>query len=188
MPSSARMQILGSGTASEVYIFNFVTVVCDDGLVIRADSALIFPGRRLSQLYRNVSFDEGGRLLTADRADYYSGDERLQAWGGVVLEDTAQGSRMEGEQLDYLRASETRPRQRLTMTGTAVSATLVPGSMTPEQATPVEQIAGDTVGDPLLVIAPDSADETPPAVPAGSRILLGHFVVPGLNLVWVLPV
>ena len=186
VPFSDRMQILGSGTASEVYIFNRVTVVCDDGLVIRADSALIFPGRRLSQLYRNVSFDEGGRLLTADRADYYSGDERLQAWGGVILEDTAQGSRMEGDQLDYLRASDTRPQQRVTMTGSSVSATLVPGAATRNQGPPVE-VAGDSADAPLLVIAPDSVEEGTP-LPIGPRRVTVRYVVPALDLIWILPV
>ncbi len=141
------MQILGSGTAAEVYIFNRATVVCDDGLVIRSDSAVIFPAQRLSRLFGRVSFDEGGRVLTADRADYYSGDERLQAWGTVALEDSAQGSRMEGEQLDYLRASDTRPEQRITMTGPSVSATVVPRArQTPTAPVQPSLQVADTLG------------------------------------------
>ncbi|MEZ4414692.1 MAG: hypothetical protein R3E10_02990 [Gemmatimonadota bacterium] len=124
--SSDYWQALRQGTPTETHIFRRVSVACEDGLRIYADSAVILPPQNLSRLFGRVRFDEGVRLLTADRADYYSADERLLAWGSVVLADAGQGSRMEGAEMVYLRQTSARPRQRITMTGTNVRATLYP--------------------------------------------------------------
>ncbi|MEZ4423989.1 MAG: hypothetical protein R3E98_11285 [Gemmatimonadota bacterium] len=152
VPNFNLWRIFASGTPNETHIFTGVTVVCADGLVIRADSAVVVPSQSVSRLFRDVRFDEGGRLLTADRADYYSRDDRLQAWGSVVLVDSAQGSRVEGDELLYLRSGDTRPRQRITVTGPEVRATLRPQprprrpEVSDSVAAPVDSLPSDTAG------------------------------------------
>lgn len=158
VPNFNLWRIFASGTPNETHIFTGVTVVCADGLVIRADSAVVVPSQSVSRLFRDVRFDEGGRLLTADRADYYSRDDRLQAWGSVVLVDSAQGSRVEGAELLYLRSGDTRPRQRITVTGPEVRATLRPRPR-PRRV----EVPPDSVTAPRDALPPDStgAPEAP---------------------------
>ena len=136
------LTITQAGTLGETIYIGSPRIACADGSQIAADSAVVTPPLSLSRLLGRVSFTEENRTLTSDSARYQTDIDRLLAWGGVVLADSAGGSTLRGDTLVYLRAGTARDEDDLTVTGPRVEATLVP--------------AADSSGappDPYLVIA-----------------------------------
>ncbi len=143
-------------TPSETHFFTRVTFSCDDGTIIYADSAIVSPNQRLSQWFGNVSFNEEGRELLADRATYRSDIDRLDAFGNVSLIDTT-GSELEGENLVYIRDAENQKNAHLTMTGLAGAqprARIIPGQSGADSS----EATVDSVPEPVdgSVLPPDS--------------------------------
>src|SRR5690606_1151607 len=64
---------------------------------------------RQVSLFRNVVYQDTAKSLRADRAQYNSQMRHLAAEGSVVLQDLAQGSRIDSPTLDYFEAMEGRP-------------------------------------------------------------------------------
>ena len=133
---SRLLNFVARGTAAEAIFISRPVISCEDGARIVSDSAIIVPSQNLSRLFGNVRFAEQSRTLTAARADYYSRQDRLHAWGGVVLSDPLQGSTIDGDTVVYLRAGDTRVLDRITVTGRTVHATLVPRPAPPVVARP----------------------------------------------------
>jgi len=90
--------------------------VCDDGVQIWADSAVAYSADALSHLIGRVRYLDGSRELTADEARYFSEVGRLQAQRDVVVIDRADGSRVENGDLVYLRQTDFRAEESMTVT------------------------------------------------------------------------
>lgn len=183
-------------TPSETHFFTDVTFSCDDGTLISADSAIVSPPQQLSQWFGNVSFNEEGRELKADRATYRSDIDRLDAFGNVSLVDTT-GSELEGDNLVYIRDGDGSQPTQLTMTGLGgrqPRARIVPGetdapaavdssglegassgdsttseTSAPEGAAPADTSAADSTASPLLE---RQSRTTEPYVVTADRIII----------------
>ncbi|HUP52573.1 MAG TPA: hypothetical protein VM198_08855 [Longimicrobiales bacterium] len=90
--------------------------VCSDGVQIWADSAVAYSADALSHLMGSVRFVDRTRELRANEARYVSNVGRLQANGNVVVVDQADGSRVENGDLVYLRQTDFRPEESMTVT------------------------------------------------------------------------
>lgn len=170
---------VAQGSPSETHFFTRVTVRCDDGSEIYADSAIVSPTQRLSQFFGNVTFTEEGRELNADRATYRNDIDRLDAFGNVSLIDTT-GSELEGDNLVYLRGGGNQQGTHLTMTGLGGAqprALIVPGQSssdsieadTTQSPPPVDSLtvlgAPDTLAIDTLPPDPPPTDTLPPELP-----------------------
>ena len=147
--SSRQWNFVARGTPAETHWFTRALFVCRDGTRIYSDSAIVSPPQNLSQLFGNVSFSEEGRELTADRANYRTDIDRLDAFGNVVLDDSVGGSRIEGSNLVYLRAGSNRIQNQLTVTGIAGErprAMITPRPPPPDTAVVIDSIPPDSVG------------------------------------------
>ncbi len=92
---------------------------CSDDVKISADSAVSYSQLGYSDLIGNVRYTDLQRTLRADNARYFGRQGRLQAHGSVFLEDSAQGSTIRNGDLIYLRQSDTRKREQITVTTAA---------------------------------------------------------------------
>jgi len=121
-------------------------IACSDGVRIEADSAIAYSAQSMSHLMGNVRYHDGARELDADEARYFSNMGRLQATGHLFMRDTLQGSTIENGNLIYLRETDFRPQEEMTVT------------VGPDRVRPVA----------LLRIGPgpDTASARPAAVPA----------------------
>jgi lipopolysaccharide export system protein LptA len=91
-------------------------IICDDGVRIRADSAVTSTMQNMSHLMGNVRYSDGARQLTSDEARYFSQQGRLQAHGNVFLADTIRGSEIRNGDLIYLRQTSYRDEEEITVT------------------------------------------------------------------------
>jgi len=91
-------------------------IICDDGVRIRADSAVTSTMQNMSHLMGNVRYSDGARQLTSDEARYFSRQGRLQAHGNVFLADTTRGSEIQNGDLIYLRQTSYRDEEEITVT------------------------------------------------------------------------
>jgi lipopolysaccharide export system protein LptA len=93
--------------------------VCEGGVQIWADSAVAYQDEGVSHLIGAVRYLEAGRELLADEARYFSNLGRLQAQGHLSVRDEAQGLSIENGALVYLRRTEFREEETMTVvTGT----------------------------------------------------------------------
>lgn len=124
--------------------------VCSDGVQIWADSAVAYSLDALSHLIGSVRFQDGSRELTSVEARYFSNLGRLQASGEVVAVDREDGSRVENGELVYLRRTEFRDEETMTVArgadGIRPRATLTP-------APPDSAATGGEPSVPYTVIA-----------------------------------
>lgn len=90
-------------------------IICDDGVRIRADSAVTSTMQNMSHLMGNVLYRDGSRELTSDEARYFSQQGRLQANGNVFLRDTLRGSEIRNGDLVILRQTSFRDREEITV-------------------------------------------------------------------------
>jgi ABC-type uncharacterized transport system YnjBCD ATPase subunit/lipopolysaccharide export system protein LptA len=91
-------------------------VLCPDGEELRANSGRINRTLRDIYLYGDVFFQDSVQTLTANEATYNPGTARLWARGNVVYTDRREGSTLRGPELEYLRATESRPIAQMTAT------------------------------------------------------------------------
>ena len=88
---------------------------CDDGTRIEADSSVVFEATAFTQLFGQVVFRDEKRELHADRAQYFTRANRLQAQGSVLLTNLEDGSWVTGEDLVLLQENVDRPEEEVTM-------------------------------------------------------------------------
>lgn len=126
---------------------------CSDGVRIEADSAVAYSSQNLSQLFGNVRYRDDTRTLNADEARYFSRTGRLQASGSVVLEDEARGTVVRDGDLVYLRQTEYRDQEEITVT------------IGPDGVRPRARIlmTGAPAPDPSVTEAPMDSSGAPPA-------------------------
>ncbi|MGM0668193.1 MAG: hypothetical protein ACQET1_00655, partial [Gemmatimonadota bacterium] len=153
MPHFDRLTNLALSNGTRVTFFSAPVIVCAGGTRISADSAVVYEASNYTQLFRNVVFQDADSRLTADRANYFEEENRLRAWGDVVLNDLAQGSVIRGDTMVLLRAGPDGEEDRLTVTGRRPQAMLYPT----RQAAPLaEEPPSDSAG--AEVSMPDSAE------------------------------
>lgn len=90
--------------------------ICEGGVQIWADSAVAYEARGMSHFMGAVRYVEGGRELLSDEARYFSNLGRLQAQGHVSIRDESQGSLIENGDLVFLRETEERAEETMTVT------------------------------------------------------------------------
>jgi len=104
----------------------------------------------MSHLLGSVRYLEAGRELLADEARYFSDLGRLQAQGNMSIRDDAQGSSIENGELVYLRRTEFRDEETMTVVvgpdGVRPHAVLTPPSPDSGQADAVP-------GEPYSVVS-----------------------------------
>jgi lipopolysaccharide export system protein LptA len=110
---------------------------CNDGAEIRADSAVMFEATSYSQFFRNVYMRDGTRLLQADTANYQDRIGLLNAQGNVRVDDSSDGTKMQGDRLHYLRANHLRTEDILTMEGGGPTARFTPQPATDSTGSPI---------------------------------------------------
>ena len=91
-------------------------LVCEGGIQIWADSAEAFTSTNLAHLIGSVRYEDPTRTLVADEARYFSRVGRLQAQGEMKIEDRDEGSTIENGALVYLRRTEFRDEESMTVT------------------------------------------------------------------------
>jgi lipopolysaccharide export system protein LptA len=90
--------------------------LCEDGVEIWGDSAVAYSAQSMSQLIGNVRYRDRTRELTANEARYFSEVGRLQAQGRVRVTDSDDGSVIENGDLVYLRETDYRSEEEMTVT------------------------------------------------------------------------
>lgn len=158
-----------------VYYVSRPSIRCQDGVFMRADSAVAYPSQNRTELMGNVRFRDEFRELRSDEARYFSRLARLQASGHLFVLDTIRGSQIENGSLVLLRRTEFRSEEEMTVTrdrGVRPRARLY---LQPAPDTTVADTVGATVQPPLadslaeadsLGAVPDSAAVMEPSVPA----------------------
>ncbi len=91
-------------------------ISCSDGVRITADSAVTYSAQNMSYLIGNVRYQDSVRTMTSDQARYFSQLGRLQAGGNLFVRDTVQGSVIENGFLIYLRKTDSRAEEEMTVT------------------------------------------------------------------------
>ncbi|MEX2472992.1 MAG: hypothetical protein WEA34_12465 [Gemmatimonadota bacterium] len=91
-------------------------LVCEGGIQIWADSAEAFTSTNLAHLIGSVRYEDPNRTLVADEARYFSQVGRLQAQGGMRIVDRDEGSTIENGALVYLRQTDFRDEETMTVT------------------------------------------------------------------------
>lgn len=145
-PDAESCQLVRSTLAERqadiLYVTGPMLVRCDDGVEVRADSAVYYQARAEVELYRNVRYLDAEREITSDRGDYQSATGRVHATGDVLFTDRSDGTTLRGPELEYFRPMENRPDPRVVATGR-------PRLVTPAQG------EGAEPGDSLVVDADD---------------------------------
>ncbi|MFW5947055.1 MAG: hypothetical protein ACOCUW_01070, partial [Gemmatimonadota bacterium] len=140
LPSDARRLVNARGQEL-VYFMDPVRVLCTGGVRLEADSAVMNRATSSVQLVGNVVYQDSLRELSAEWANYLGRRDQLLARDAVVLRNLEDGSRVEGEELDYLRATETRPVSRMFVRGDRPHAMIPPAADSgpaPDTAAPTE--------------------------------------------------
>ncbi len=160
---------------------------CDDGVRISADSAVAFSAQNLTQLFGNVRYSDRTQVLTSNEAQYFTRLGRLQASGNVVLEDAARGTTVRNGDLVYLRVTEFRSAEEITVTvgpdGVRPTALLrmerrapaPPAAPTPSDTTPNDAAPSDTTDTTArdtaeAVSAPVQPETTLPSAPVPTEV------------------
>jgi lipopolysaccharide export system protein LptA len=125
LPSDAR-RIINSRGEEVFYFLDPVRVLCSGGVRLEADSAVMNSAGGGVILVGNVVFEDSTRRLEADWANYLGRADQLLARGDVSVTDLAEGAVVTGEDLNYLRESDTRPEARAVVTGGRPHAVIPP--------------------------------------------------------------
>ncbi|MFP4622569.1 MAG: hypothetical protein ACLFRX_00160 [Gemmatimonadota bacterium] len=146
----------------EVFYFRDpVRVVCEGGVLLEADSAVMNRGAGTVELVGDVLYQDSTRSLRSEWANYLGRLDQLLARDEVVLEDHESGAVIQGDDLNYLRQSESRPVARMIVTGDRPYATIPPDTPTRHTAAP-DTPAPDTAAPDTAApdtAAPDTAGE-----------------------------
>lgn len=108
-------QVTMTGGEAIVYVTR-PHLVCEGGIQIWADSAEAFTATNLAHLIGSVRYEDPTRTLVADEARYFSQVGRLQAEGAMRIVDRDEGSTIENGALVYLRQTEFRDQETMTVT------------------------------------------------------------------------
>lgn len=166
-PADSR-QLVNAAGHEIVYFQDPVQLRCTGQVHLEADSAVLNRTTSALELIGNVVYRDSATELTADWSNYLGGEDRLASRGNVILTDLVRGSRVTGDQLDYQRATESRPESRMVVQGVGSHAVIRedPRGPEPTRSPPVppdRERADSLVGDP---IGPDPPLESrDPAVP-----------------------
>ena len=90
--------------------------ICEGGVQIWADSAVVYSSEGMSHLIGAVRYLDQSRELRADEARYFTDLGRLQAQGHMSIRDEADGSRIDDGDLVYLRVTDFRDVETMTVT------------------------------------------------------------------------
>jgi lipopolysaccharide export system protein LptA len=128
-------------------------LLCEGDVEIWADSAVTYSNLGLDLLMGSVRYMDRTRELTADTARYFSDRGRLQATGHVFIRDEGDGSRIENGDLVYLRVTDFREEESMTVTTgsdgvrpRAVMTPSAPDSVGPEAERPTPYtVVGDQI-------------------------------------------
>lgn len=119
--------------------------ICEGGIQIWADSAEAFTASNLAHLIGSVRYEDPTRTLVSDEARYFSQVGRLQAEGDLRVEDRDQGSTIENGALVYLRRTEFRPTESMTVTA-------LPGDPRPRATVSVPPDSGTASDDDKVYV------------------------------------
>lgn len=125
LQSDAR-RLFNSRGQEMFYFSDPVRVLCSGGLELEADSAVMNRTTSAIQLVGHVFYRDTVRSMTADWANYVGQRDQLFARGNVVLRNVEDGSVIEGDELDYMRATDTRPESRMIVRGERPYARIPP--------------------------------------------------------------
>ncbi len=154
-PPESRLvtNLLNDGTRT-TFIGGGLVVRCQgDPQVVSADSAEQYENAGMLVLIGNVVFDEPGKTrVTAPTATYFTGEEKLVLYGGVLGTDVPTGSTFSGPTAEYYRAGRMRPFARL-YAPQRPTMRLVQRDSAGEELPPVSVTANqfEYVGDTVLV-------------------------------------
>lgn len=171
LPSDFR-RLVNSMSQEIVYFRDPVRFLCTGDVRLEADSAVVNRATSTVELVGDVVYRDSIRQLTADWANYIGREEQLLARGSTVLRDLVNGAIVEGENLNYLRETETRPLARMIVTGGRPHAIIPPETVTepdtvatdarirePDDADPLERREpADLLEPPDLETAPDTTE------------------------------
>lgn len=166
---SRNLVRLEAGGGNSIVYISRPVFACGGGIRIQADSAVVFTATNFSRFMGRVRFQEGGRLLTAVRANYFSRDGRLVAWEDARLEDPERGSVITGDSMRFLMANDFRPETELEVSGGRPHAVIV---LQPEEPDSVARgdslaVAGVVVDSLAVSDSAAVADSLPPPDSAG---------------------
>lgn len=125
LPSDARRLVNAQGQEI-IYFRDPVRVLCSGGLRLEADSAIMNRDEGMVQLVGNVFYRDSLRELTSDWANYIGQRDQFLARGNVVLRNPGDGSVVQGDELDYLQRTTTRPVTRMVVRGDRPYAVIPP--------------------------------------------------------------
>ena len=123
--NSTRLVSNQTNQARVTYVSN-PRFECEDGVSVQADSSVIFEATAFTQFFGQVLFHDERRELQADRAQYFTGTNRLQAQGSVLLTNLEDGSWVTGEDLVLLQANVDREEEVVTVREGRPHARLLP--------------------------------------------------------------
>lgn len=136
-------RIMGARGEAIFYFRDPVRFLCSGNVRLEADSAVVNRGSSTFELVGRVVYRDSTRQLTADWANYLGPQSQLLARGSTVVRDLTSGAVVEGENLNYLRATAERPIARAIVTGGRPHAIIPPQRTAEERARP-----GDIDGAP----------------------------------------
>jgi lipopolysaccharide export system protein LptA len=110
-------QLMNAAGQEVLYFQDPVRMNCTGQVRLEADSAVWNRGTGSLELVGHVVYRDSATELTADWTNYFGREDRLASRGNVVLTDLLRGSRVTGEQLDYQRATASRPESRMVVYG-----------------------------------------------------------------------
>lgn len=150
---------------------------CADGVEIWADSAVAYQVDAMSILYGSVRYIDRQRELRANNARYFTNVGRLQAQGRVFVTNFEDGSTVENGDLVYLRQTEYRDIEEMTVTtgsdGLRPRATVYPKrAEAVEDETTMDEPADTTSAEPDA----DVAAQPEPAEPE-AYLVVGDLLV-----------
>ena len=157
-------QLVNARGETVIYFRDPVRLRCTGDVTLQADSAVYNRSAQEMELIGAVVYRDSTNQLTARWANYIGRLEQLLARGEVVLTDLVDGSVVTGQELQYLRATPTRPVSHVVMRGGRPHAVLresapatAPGApptveLPPDSAAPVEVTADrlEFLGDTLF--------------------------------------
>jgi lipopolysaccharide export system protein LptA len=146
--AAGRTEQIEVGGFPLILLHDPFVVRCDDGAELRASSGRLDQSIRELHLVGNVFFQDADQTLTANEATYNSGLGRLWAIGNVNFVNRAEGSTLRGPELEYYRATDTRPLAQVTATSRP-QLTLQPR----DRASDAEPL--DLVADRVVIIGED---------------------------------
>lgn len=161
--------------------FAYVTnphFLCEDGVEIWGDSAVVNSDQAMFRLMGSARYIDGTRELNSAEVRYFYDVGRLQAQGRVRVDNYEDGSTIENGDLVYLRETEYRDVEEMTVTtgddGIRPRATVYPERRPAvDDSTTVpdtSEVAEDVFQEDSVIVADPAAGEPDEYVVIGDRI------------------